>query len=86
MRSAVDRYLLLTHLNRPSEVRSRLADSMVTFAKVSDIPPDSIRIDLQDGLDLANEGALDMVVRLVMQGLSACGESDAQMGVFTDDV
>jgi hypothetical protein len=58
---------------------------MVNVAKVSDVPPDSVRIDLQDGINLGNDGTLDKVVRLVMQGLGACDEPDAQMGVFTDE-
>jgi hypothetical protein len=73
----VNKYLLITDLKRPSEVRSQLAASMVDVARVSDIPPDTIRVDLQDGVDLANERDLDQIVRLVMQGLSTCGESDA---------
>ena len=81
---SVSKYLLLTDLKRPSEVRSQLAVAMVDVARVSDVSSDSVRVDLQDGIDLADETDLDHIVRLVMQGLSTCGESDAQMGVFTD--
>jgi hypothetical protein len=80
----VNRYLLISGVKRPSEVRSQLAVSMVDVARISDVPPDSVRVDLLDGIDLADESDLKHIVGLIMQGLSTCGESDAQMGVFTD--
>ena len=80
----MNEYLLLTGLKRPSEVRSHLATSMVDVAKVSELLPDSVRVEPVDGIDLHDEGDRNRLIHLIIQVTIGCGESDAQMGFFTD--
>jgi hypothetical protein len=77
-------YFLITDLKRPSEVRSRLATSMADIAKVSEVPPDSVRVDAVEGIDLCREADRNRVIQLIMKVIRGCGESEAQMGYFRD--
>ena len=78
------RYLLLTDLKRPPEMRSHLASSMADFATVSVIPPDSVRVDFGEGIDPHDESVRLCVIDLIMKAVADCGEPNAQMGLFTD--
>jgi hypothetical protein len=77
-------YLLLTNLKHPSEVLSHLSASMVDVAKVSETPPDSVRIDPGERNQLSNDNDRNRMIDLIRQGLTDCGEPDPQMGLFTD--
>lgn len=81
----MNHYLLITHLHCPADVQSHLAASMAALADVSELPPDSVRICPLEGVDLVSKAVMDQAIHLIMEGISACGESDAQMGFFTDD-
>lgn len=57
---------------------------MVGIATVSDVIPDSVRVEFVENIDLSNKSDLDRIVHLVMQAVNDCGESAAMGGLFTD--
>jgi hypothetical protein len=80
----MNNYLLLTGLKRPLQVRSHLATSMADFAKVSEILPDSVRVDFGEGTDPHDDSDRNRVISLIMKAVTDCAELNAQMGLFTD--
>lgn len=80
----MDGYLLITGLKQPTELQSRLADSMPAAATTLVVPPDSVRLELRRDANFSDAATLDWIVRLIMQGVKDCGEMEAQMGFFAD--
>jgi hypothetical protein len=77
-------YIVITDLKSPSMVRAKLAASMVDIATCVVVPPDTVRVEVRNGVELSNEDDLNLVVHLIMRGVQDCNETDAKTGVFRE--
>jgi hypothetical protein len=78
----VKKHIALTGIKHPTDVQSHFATYMVDVAGVSEILPDSVRVEVDESIDLHSQSDRDWVLDLIKKALAECGEAEAQIQVI----
>ena len=80
--AAGKRRMKLTGLKQPVALQKHFACYMVDVAYVIEIAPDSVIVEMDDGIDLGEKRDRDWAIDLVRGELRNCGEIQAQIEVL----
>lgn len=76
------KHMRLTGVKRPVALQERFGSHMVDVAYVVEIGAGFVLVEMDNGIDLGDEGDRDWAVGLVRAELKNCGETEVQIEVL----